>query len=412
MISYLSVEHYKSLTHVRLSLGPLNVFVGPNGSGKSNLIDSIMFVRDCIRYDIETAISQRFGIDSVRQWSRRSPFQIRLSLSLRTSSGQGRFALHLGSTKGRHRIVSETGSWRTLRRFRPAPARSPLARVPAEQVTYVRTAEKTTVYIRANNHLAHTNVDIDEESELLLSTIRTLPITVKADNLNASTYTIQQLWQALNDFERYSIFPNTLRTPQSISNDDRLSSNGDNITTVFKGLSKSKQGQNARSEILDGMKAIMPGLENIIIESAGGFLVPTFRVKEGNTAHDFNVSQISDGTLRVFGMLTALYQLDAPSVIAIEEPEQTIHPGALLVVADSIVAAAREKQLLVTTHSPYLLDRFGVDSLWAVQMTDSNTRIGPVSEDQKRAVTDNLFSASELMTIEGLRLENKSEYAR
>ena len=69
----------------------------------------------------------------------------------------------------------------------------------------------------------------------------------------------------------------------------------------------------------------------------GGFLAPVFEVQEGeNAQHEFNVSQISDGTLRMLGLLTALYHPNRPQVIALEEPEQTVNPGVLLILADAI----------------------------------------------------------------------------
>ena len=36
---------------------------------------------------------------------------------------------------------------------------------------------------------------------------------------------------------------------------------------------------------------------------------------------------MSDGTLRAIGLLTAVFQKPQPSVLVIEEPEATIHPG-------------------------------------------------------------------------------------
>ena len=374
MIRNISVEHYKSLSNVSIQLGPLNIFVGPNGSGKSNLIDSIMLIRDCVRHDIETAVSQRFGIDSIRQWSRRSPFQIRIGLTIRTARGSGNFRIHLGSTKGQHRVLSEYGVWRldgSLPRATPANA-SQLHR-PIQRANYTRQGRNVRVFVRAGTNLGQQDFELDDDSELFLSSVRSVPISIKSGDKLLSAHLLQELWRNLYDFEYYSIFPNTLRTPQSISRDFRLTSSGDNITTIFKNLGKTKQGQQARLEILEGMRLIMPGLENIIIQSAGGFLVPSFRMKEGETTHDFNVSQISDGTLRVFGMLTALHQLHGPAVMALEEPEQTIHPGALAIVADSISAVATRKQILVTTHSPHLLDIFGVESLWAVRMDEART---------------------------------------
>jgi predicted ATPase len=148
----------------------------------------------------------------------------------------------------------------------------------------------------------------------------------------------------------------------------------------------------------------MPNLDGIIIESPGGFMVPTFRVKEPNgKGHNFNVSQISDGTLRLFGLLTALYQPDRPDVIAMEEPEQTVNPGVLAVLADAIREVSQSgTQIVITTHSPHLVDLFEPEEILTAELIDGRTVIRPINEAQKQAVKDRLFSLGELMTAEGL----------
>jgi predicted ATPase len=108
------------------------------------------------------------------------------------------------------------------------------------------------------------------------------------------------------------------------------------------------------------------------VRSAAGFHVPVLRVKELNgETHDFNLSQISDGTLRTLGLLAAFYQPNAPSKIGVEEPEQMIHPGALTVLYEAMnsfvsASARRKRQVFVTTHSPTLIDLFEPEDLiWA-----------------------------------------------
>ena len=116
----------------------------------------------------------------------------------------------------------------------------------------------------------------------------------------------------------------------------------------------------------------------------------------------FDPSQESDGTVRLLGLLTALYQPTPPPLIGIEKPELTIHPGALAVISDLLVEAAQRTQVLVTTHSPDLIDRLSIDSLRAVDLDDGRTRVGPVSETQAEAVRTGLFTSGELHSTEGL----------
>ncbi len=117
----------------------------------------------------------------------------------------------------------------------------------------------------------------------------------------------------------------------------------------------------------------------------------------------FDASQESDGTLRVLGLLAALYQDPPPTLLAIEEPELTIHPGALAVLADVMKEAGGRAQLLLTTHSPDLISRLPVESLRAVEKLDGVTLISDIDETQRMVVEQKLFSAGDLLRLEGLQ---------
>ena len=110
------------------------------------------------------------------------------------------------------------------------------------------------------------------------------------------------LRRMLRDFESYTIFPNTLRTPQNQSNEPYLESQGNNLTSILKQMRRKKRTE-AISEIVNSLKLIIPGLDNINVHSVAGYLTPQFRMGEqnNNKPHTFNVNQMSDGTLRILG---------------------------------------------------------------------------------------------------------------
>ena len=77
-------------------------------------------------------------------------------------------------------------------------------------------------------------------------------------------------------------------------------------------------------------------------------------------------------------------------LVAIEEPEIALHPAAAGVLRDSLREASRTTQLLVTSHSPDLLDdhSIGSDSILAVTAEDGATEIGSVDDAGKTALRD------------------------
>ena len=64
----------------------------------------------------------------------------------------------------------------------------------------------------------------------------------------------------------------------------------------------------------------------------------------------------SAGTLRILALLTAMFEESSSGLVAIEEPENNIHPAALGDFTSYLTSASGKTQLAVTTHSPILLD--------------------------------------------------------
>ena len=73
------------------------------------------------------------------------------------------------------------------------------------------------------------------------------------------------------------------------------------------------------------------------------------------------LTSASDGTLRLLTYNTLLNQSELPPLIAIEEPERSLHPGALKDIAYILEKLAERTQVIITTHSSQLLDTFNTD---------------------------------------------------
>jgi predicted ATPase len=118
---------------------------------------------------------------------------------------------------------------------------------------------------------------------------------------------------------------------------------------------------------------------------------------------------MSDGTLRALGILVALLQSrngdrSDVSLVAIEEPEVALHPAAAAVVLDALLEASRWTQVVVTSHSPDLLDdeRLETDSILAVMAREGETLIAPLDEVGRKALREHLYTAGELLRLSQL----------
>ncbi len=129
------------------------------------------------------------------------------------------------------------------------------------------------------------------------------------------------------------------------------------------------------------------------------------RAKDDEYGHwRFSASEISDGTLRALGVLTALFQGrmggdSQVSLVGIEEPEAGLHPHAAAVLLGALQDASVTTQVVVTTHSADLLysDDIDIDSLLAVVAEDGVTTIGTVDEFGRSIIRDQLMTAGELL---------------
>lgn len=92
-------------------------------------------------------------------------------------------------------------------------------------------------------------------------------------------------------------------------------------------------------------------------------------------------------------------------LLIIEEPEVSLHPGAAQVIYEVLHAASRDGAILLTTHSPELLDHAKDDEILVCEYIEGVTHAGPLATAQRDIVRDGLFSAAELMRSEDLRRE-------
>lgn len=384
MIRFLSVDHFKSIASCQIQLGKLNVFVGRNSTGKSNLVEAIVFLRDCVNKGIDDAVSDRHGVDSIIQWSPTRPYNLEISVRAETSGGRGEFFLRISKKQKEPILLFESASWSS---DRPGVG----------ELGYVRNGK---------------DIQFAGLSQSELSLVRELDFEPSTLVLGAvSMFSIPGLrnfyvpFRAIYDVEVYNIYPNTIRSPQKPSSDYRLSSSGDNLTSILKRLTvaSSSESRARYEEIISYMQKIIPQLSRISVRNVAGLLWPVFEVCESDgKRHHFNVSQISDGALRMLGLLTAIYQPNPPSLLIIEEPEQNLHPGALSLLADAVKGSGLDTQVILTTHSPHFIDHFDPDTIKLFEMNDGVTSIRDVSEDQKSAVQKGLISVGELMANQGL----------
>lgn len=372
MIHRLTVSNFRSLGRdVRIDLGRLTVLVGQNGSGKSNITDVFQFLADCMHLGLESSITKRHGIGAVRRWSSGHPFNVEIAVDLQLPGGSGRYSFVLtGDRTEEYRVKSE----HALLAIDEGPFEFLI-----EDGGWIRGPENLRPKVDPL-HLALPLLAGDERFAPLADAVRHLAV--------------------------YSIYPDTIRQPQKYDPTKPMDKHGSNWVSILK----DQPDATWKPDLVAVLGKLTGDIINVRIQPVGGYLTVQFehQKEEGVRRNKWcDAAQESDGTLRVAGMVTALRQRPAPSLIALEEPELTVHPGALRLLYDFVHECAESgSQVLLTTHSPDLLELLDADTVRVVERHDGATTVEPLEDSQRAVVREGLFSLGEVLRSEGLRQQD------
>jgi len=358
-IRSIHVHNYRALADVHLDLGPVGVLFGPNGSGKSTLLDSLWFVRDCAIRGVELASTQRsHGIGILFDGA--SEDDQRVSIELQTDTV--RYTLEFDLASGR---------------IDPLPGER-LTNLSTNEVRIDRDvgSENAILY---SSHLQQSAAYKLRDPEKL-----TLNLYLGFNSADEDAGSLDRLLHFVRLYHSRSFFLHRLKTQGSESSPEvRLWDRGDNAWSVLRNLHDRKNRDDRFTTILEFMREAFPSFEDIFLEQTGPNSVYASFFETGRS-RPILASGVSDGHLQLLLILIALFS-EGPAreaLILLDEPELSLHPWALVVLAKAIRAAGAEwnKQVLVATHSPVLISQFDPHEIIAAETEDGRTRLRRVSE--------------------------------
>jgi predicted ATPase len=377
MITRLTISNYRCIgDRVAIDLDRFTVLVGRNGSGKSSVCDAIGFVSAALRHGLGPAIEDRNGIAAIRRYSAGRPYNVSIGIEVSQGKAQGSYAFTLSAAAKSFAVKDEKATW-----------------------TDGDTAWQYEIQGGRWSQRPPAGLDPALSTSALI-----LPAL-------AGDPRFGPLWAALTNSALYSIFPVTLQMPQKPNPTKPMQVHGENWGSILATVLKD---EDARSDLIAAMAKITDDIDDIRVRPMGGYLLAQFRHGEvqqqrSKKACWFDAAQESDGTLRMAGMLTALMQDPLPTLVGLEEPELTIHPGALRVLVDFLRAASQRSQLLVTTHSPDLLDHLKPEEVRVVHRTVNGTTVDAMQQRQIRSVKKRLRTLGDVLRTEGIQPEGVGE---
>lgn len=395
VVQSLILKRFRSVPSERIEFDNPTFLVGRNGSGKSNLVDAFSFLADAMTVPLLAVFDRRGGITAVRNRTSERSYPPNLGLGVVFG------AINSGATGGRYAFEI-----RALKNYG--------FDVVKEQCL-VQHANGSRSWFEREKMTFRSNVKGLDPA--LDPTALSLPL-VGGDARFAPVVS------ALSRLRVYSIEPPKLREMQDPDGGISLRKDGSNAASVLQEIARQSPEQLDR--ICEILATIVPNTRAVRVRKHGNKLSLVFTQEWGSRGADekrwkvgekakgetpkslsFEAFNMSDGTLRALGLLTAVFQRPAPLLVAVEEPEATIHPGALGAVLDLFRHAAKSMQVVVTTHSPEVLDAKWIrpEHLRIVEWGHGATRVGDLSEATREALRDHVMGAGELLRSNALRPE-------
>ncbi len=216
---------------------------------------------------------------------------------------------------------------------------------------------------------------------------------------NASRHVIEAMLKDGLFFDNLHTDSNALiRQPQTVAPFNYLSSNGSNLTNI---LLRYLRDDAFRHELRKIMRYVNPDFLDLYVEPVAGNYV-NLTWKEKYLSRDLYASDLSDGTLRLLCLCAILLPnavVPPPKLICIDEPEIGLYPRKVFpLLVDLIKAKSAESQIIISTHSPELLNHFQLDDVIVAVREEGKTRFErPKNHESLHALLQRYeFSMSDL----------------
>ena len=331
----LDIQGYRSLRSVHLPLERLNVITGPNGSGKSNLYRALWLISQICEGDFARSICREGGLFSVMWAGPRANHKKPVRMSLGFQTDDLTFQISCGfpplsqTAFGYDPQIKEEFVWHGKQR---KPSSTLLDRSPG--ITWIRDSEGRRVEYPL----------ILSENESILSNCASP--TVSRSCSRSAKRSAAGVLSHVSDRRRLSDPKSASQRPhaRAQSRRQRLAAA---LQTILEIGDRERLRPRSRRPCRDGRWSSWP------TTTCPREIPSLYRVMVGLEAEGcarLVARELSDGTLRFLCLAASLLSPRPPSLIAVNEPESSLHPDLLPPLADLIVNAAKDSQIWISTH--------------------------------------------------------------
>lgn len=332
-LTAISIQGYRSIQRLHFDVDACSIFIGANGVGKTNLYKALGLLRSAAEGDLTHAIAREGGIESVL-WagSRKGGGPVRMILEARFE--ELKYEVEIGL---------------------PAPTEAAFEIEPLvkEERLTIRAGKRDVVMMERKGPLVTLrNEDGAREShrDAALPSETALAVFRDAARYPEIEIARRELleWRLYHDFRTDDASP--IRQPCHAITTPTLSADGHDLAAVLATLFVIRQ------DVVDLRRAIDDAFPGARLSARDEGSWCRFELQFPDMPRPFGAHELSDGTLKYLCLLGALMGYRLPSLIALNEPEASLHPSLLPPLARLIAQAAQRTRIWIVTHSQALAD--------------------------------------------------------
>ncbi|AMV16539.1 AAA family ATPase [Planctomyces sp. SH-PL14] len=368
-IEELRIDGYRSLRRLRIPLQPITVVTGPNGSGKSNLYRALVLIAQSAQGRFARALAEEGGLSSA-MWAGQRFTREKTRVVLGLTTDEFSFEMACGYPQG-GKTLHDPG------RFALDPE------IKLEQVWGGRQRRPSALLCERRNSMIRIRGGDYEWNDYPFTVTPTESVLSQL----REPYRYPELWRLRESVLRwrfYHQFRTDSRSPlrqwQVATYSPILDDDGENLASALATIQLGELSEALARAVHQAFGA------NLVIASEDTLRNPAsrtltraeIRLETPSLGRALTARELSDGTLRFLCLAAALLSDRPPELLALNEPETSLHPDLIPVLAGMIVDASRSSQVWVTTHSALLAERIaelsGCQPI-RLEMVDGETRI-------------------------------------
>lgn len=347
-----TISGYKSIQDLgAFPLRDLNVIVGANGAGKSNFISFFKLLRSFVEGYLNEFVKNQGGADAI---------------------------LYNG-VKNTHAMRFELKFGIRGYRFSLSPTLENLLVSSGEERFYL--------------HATHQWWDLGASM-----TERCRMATEATGNYLDAKFS-QPVYQTIMSWRMYHFHDTSntagMRRYAMVEDNARLRYDASNIAPYV--LRLREEFPSAYKQLVDTIRFVLPAFDDFLLKVVpfGPENKVALSWRQKGVDYPMQPYHLSDGSIRFICLAASLLQPEPPDLIVLDEPELGLHPAAIAILAELIIAASKSSQLIVATQSPLLLDAFQAEDIIVASQKDGASHFKRLDSDSLRVWLEE-YSVGEL----------------